>query len=59
MRFPPFDDRGTLTTIELEALRSLHGAWLTARYEWQSASLVTDRLHAARDVTELPSGRWP
>jgi hypothetical protein len=53
MRFPPFDDRGTLTTIELEALRSLHGAWLTARYEWQSASLVTDRLHAARDVTEL------
>ncbi|MFF2518469.1 hypothetical protein [Streptomyces sp. NPDC058086] len=53
MRFPPFDDRGTLTTIELEALRSLHGAWLTALYEWQSASLVTDRLHAARELADL------
>ncbi|MFD3843541.1 hypothetical protein ACFWWC_46195 [Streptomyces sp. NPDC058642] len=53
MRFPPFDDRGTLTTIELEALRSLHGAFLTARYEWQSAVAVWDRLSAARDLTDL------
>ncbi|MFI1734522.1 hypothetical protein ACH40E_35990 [Streptomyces acidicola] len=53
MRFPPFDDRGSLTTIELEALRSLHGAYMTARYEWQSAVAVWDRLYTARDLAEL------
>jgi hypothetical protein len=40
-------------TADLEALRSLNGAWLTARYEWQSAVAVWDRLHAARDVADL------
>ncbi|EST17881.1 hypothetical protein [Streptomyces roseochromogenus] len=53
MRFPPFDDCGTLKTIELEALRSLHGAFLTARYEWQSAVAIWDRLATARDVADL------
>ncbi|MGP4085558.1 hypothetical protein [Streptomyces sp. KR55] len=59
MRFPPFDDRGTLTTIELEALRSLHGAFLTARYEWQSAVAVWDRLHTARDLADLRGTERP
>lgn len=59
MRFPPFDDRGTLTTIELEALRSLHGAFLTARYEWQSAVAVWDRLSAARDLADLRAAEGP
>ncbi|WP_327138213.1 hypothetical protein OG585_47435 (plasmid) [Streptomyces sp. NBC_01340] len=59
MRFPPFDDRGTLTTIELEALRSLHGAFLTARYEWQSAVAVWDRLYTALDLAELRATERP
>ena len=53
MQFPPFDDRGTLTTIELEALRSLHAAYMTARYEWQSAVAVWDRLSTASDLAGL------
>ena len=59
MRFPPFDDRGTLTTIELEALRSLHGAYMTARYEWQSAVAVWDRLYTARDLADLRATKQP
>ncbi|MDX3136996.1 hypothetical protein PV367_46060 [Streptomyces europaeiscabiei] len=59
MRFPPFDDRGTLTTIELEALRSLHGAYMTARYEWQSAVAIWDRLYTALDLTELRAQERP
>ncbi|MFF4733664.1 hypothetical protein ACFY3M_52545 [Streptomyces mirabilis] len=59
MRFPPFDDRGTLTTIELEALRSLHGAYMTARYEWQSAVAIWDRLYTALDLTELRAPERP
>ncbi len=53
MRFPQFDERGPLTTIELEALRSLNAAFLTARYEWQTAAILWDRLHSAGDVAEL------
>ncbi|MEX3102144.1 MULTISPECIES: hypothetical protein [unclassified Streptomyces] len=53
MRFPPFDDRGTLTTTELEALRSLHGAFLTAQYEWQSAVVLWDRLESAHSLADL------
>lgn len=59
MRFPPFDDRGTLTTIELEALRSLHKAYITARYEWQSAVAVWDRLYTALDLTDLRATEQP
>ncbi|MDX2557650.1 hypothetical protein [Streptomyces stelliscabiei] len=59
MRFPPFDDRGTLTTIELEALRSLHAAYMTARYEWQSAVAIWDRLYTALDLTELGAPERP
>ncbi|MFJ4569073.1 hypothetical protein ACIP4U_36555 [Streptomyces caelestis] len=59
MRFPPFDDRGTLTTIELEALWSLHGAWLTARYEWQSAIALWDRLDTAHHLADLRSTERP
>ncbi len=59
MRFPPFDDRGTLTTIELEALRSLHGAYMTARYEWQSAVAVWDRLSTASDLAGLRATERP
>ncbi len=53
MRFPRFDERGPLTKIELEALRSLNAAFLTARYEWQSASTLWDRLQNGGDVAEL------
>jgi hypothetical protein len=53
MRFPRFDERGSLTTTELEALRSLNAAFLTARYEWQSAVTLWDRLASADDVAEL------
>ncbi|MEC4020457.1 hypothetical protein [Streptomyces sp. H27-D2] len=53
MRFPRFDERGSLTTIELEALRSLNAAFLTARYEWQSAGTLWDRLQSTGDVAEL------
>ncbi|WP_331720178.1 hypothetical protein OG596_38850 (plasmid) [Streptomyces sp. NBC_01102] len=53
MRFPRFDERGPLTTTELEALRSLNAAFLTARYEWQSAVTLWDRLASASDVAEL------
>lgn len=59
MRFPPFDDRGTLTTIELEALRSLHGAYMTARYEWQSAVAIWDRLSTASDLAGLRATERP
>lgn len=59
MRFPPFDDRGTLTTIELEALRSLHAAYMTARYEWQSAVVIWDRLYTALDLTHLRAPERP
>ncbi|MYV46668.1 hypothetical protein [Streptomyces sp. SID2888] len=59
MRFPPFDDRGTLTTVELEALRSLHAAYMTARYEWQSAVAIWDRLYTALDLTELRAPERP
>ncbi|MEU6445018.1 hypothetical protein [Streptomyces sp. NPDC047046] len=59
MRIPPFDNRGTLTTIELEALRSLHGAFMTARYEWHAAVALWDRLNAARDLADLPSAQRP
>ncbi|MEU3620469.1 hypothetical protein ABZ725_50690 [Streptomyces sp. NPDC006872] len=59
MRFPPFDDQGTLTTIELEALRSLHAAYMTARYEWQSAVAVWDRLYTARDLADLRATEQP
>ncbi|MEV5273427.1 hypothetical protein [Streptomyces werraensis] len=59
MRFPPFDDRGTLTTIELEALRSMHGAFLTARYEWHSAVALWDRLDVARDLADLRTTERP
>ncbi|MDX2565330.1 hypothetical protein PV371_37835 [Streptomyces sp. TX20-6-3] len=53
MRFPRFDERGTLTTHELEALRSLNAAFLTARYEWQTACTMWDRLRNAGDSAEL------
>ncbi|WP_411146735.1 hypothetical protein [Streptomyces sp. x-80] len=42
-----------MTKIELEALRSLNAAFLTARYEWQSASTLWDRLQNGGDVAEL------
>ncbi|WP_331719959.1 hypothetical protein [Streptomyces sp. NBC_00147] len=50
MRFPQFDKRDTLTTTEVEALRSLNAAFLTARYEWQTACTMWDRLRNAADV---------
>lgn len=53
MRFPQFDERCPLTTAELEALRSLNAASVTARYEWQSACTLWDRLQSAGDVAEL------
>ncbi|MFI1169613.1 hypothetical protein ACH4UM_40240 [Streptomyces sp. NPDC020801] len=59
MRFPPFDDRGILTAIELEALRSLHAAYMTARYEWQSAVAIWDRLYTALDLTDLRAPERP
>jgi hypothetical protein len=52
MRFPQFDERGTLTTTEVEALRSLNAAFLTARYEWQTACTMWDRLSNASDSAE-------
>lgn len=57
MRFPRFDEHGPLTRIELEALRSLNAGFLTARYEWQSAGAVWDRLQSAGDVAELHEGQ--
>ncbi|WP_331721239.1 hypothetical protein [Streptomyces sp. NBC_00212] len=53
MRFPRFDERGPLATVELEALRSLNAAFLAARYEWLSASALWDRLQSGGDVAEL------
>jgi hypothetical protein len=53
MRFPRFDGRNPLTTTELEALRSLYVAFLTARYEWQTAVTLWDRLASAGDAAEL------
>lgn len=53
MRFARFDERGPLTTIELGALRSLNAAFLTARYELQSASAVWDRLQSGGDVADM------
>ncbi|MFJ4576779.1 hypothetical protein ACIP4W_36345 [Streptomyces sp. NPDC088846] len=53
MWFPRFDERGPLTTTELEALRSLNAAFQTARQEWQSAATLWDRLHSAGDVAAL------
>ncbi|MFD8255189.1 hypothetical protein [Streptomyces werraensis] len=50
---------GTLTTIELEALRSMHGAFLTARYEWHSAIALWDRLDVARDLADLRTTERP
>ncbi|MCX5207552.1 hypothetical protein OG897_39880 [Streptomyces sp. NBC_00237] len=52
MRFPRFDEQGPLTTTELEALRSLNAAFLTARYEWQSAVALWDRLQSHGAVAE-------
>ncbi|MFJ1847480.1 hypothetical protein [Streptomyces sp. NPDC088146] len=57
MAFPRFDERGPLTAAELEALRSLNAAFLTARYEWQSASTLWDRLRSGGDVAELHEAR--
>ncbi|WP_405824342.1 hypothetical protein OG705_29495 [Streptomyces sp. NBC_00838] len=53
MRFPQFDERGPLAAHELEALRSLNAAFLTARYEWQTACTMWDRLYNAGDSAEL------
>lgn len=53
MRFPRFDERGTLATYELDALRSLNAAFVTARYELQSASALWDRLQSAGDVADM------
>lgn len=53
MRFPQFDEHGPLAAYELKALRSLNAAFLTARYEWQTACTMWDRLHNAGDSAEL------
>ncbi|MFI6731056.1 hypothetical protein [Streptomyces atratus] len=53
MRFARFDERGPLTTIELGALRSLNAAFLTARYELQSAGALWDRLQSGGDVADM------
>jgi hypothetical protein len=53
MRFAQFDERGPLTTTELRALRSLNAAFLTARYELQSASALWDRLTSGSDVADV------
>ncbi|WP_331725555.1 hypothetical protein OG596_38475 (plasmid) [Streptomyces sp. NBC_01102] len=53
MWFPRFEERGPLTTTELEALRSLNAAFQTAQHEWQSAATLWDRLDNASDVAEL------
>ncbi|MCG7527782.1 hypothetical protein MHW47_25525 [Streptomyces sp. OfavH-34-F] len=53
MRFARFDENGPLTTIELGALRSLNAAFLTARYELQSASALWDRLQSGGDVADM------
>ncbi|MER6195408.1 hypothetical protein [Streptomyces cyaneofuscatus] len=37
MRFPQFSESGPLAGYELKAMRSLIAAFLTARYEWQTA----------------------
>ncbi|MEU5136944.1 hypothetical protein [Streptomyces californicus] len=57
MRFPQFNESGPLTGYELEAMRSLSTAFLTARYEWQTACTMWDRLHAAGETAAL--GRAP
>ncbi|WP_123995958.1 MULTISPECIES: hypothetical protein [Streptomyces] len=48
-----FDERGPLTTIEVGALRSLNAAFVTARYELQSASALWDRLQSGGDVADM------
>ncbi|MGW5070668.1 hypothetical protein ACWEQJ_32090 [Streptomyces cyaneofuscatus] len=53
MSFPRFGERGPLSTIEVEALRSLNAAVLTARFEWQSAGALWDRLQGGNEVAEL------
>ncbi|GGV97438.1 hypothetical protein GCM10015535_68820 [Streptomyces gelaticus] len=53
MRFARFDEHGLLTTIELGALRSLNAAFLTVRYELQSASALWDRPQSGGDVADM------
>ncbi|MYS23571.1 hypothetical protein GA0115240_15419 [Streptomyces sp. DvalAA-14] len=53
MRFAQFDERGPLTTTELGAMRSLNSAFLTARYELQSASALWDRLTGGSDLADV------
>ncbi|MFI1226242.1 MULTISPECIES: hypothetical protein [unclassified Streptomyces] len=53
MRFPQFNECGPVAGYELEALRSLNAAFLTARYEWQTACTMWDRLNTAGETAEL------
>ncbi|MER8197604.1 hypothetical protein ABTY00_27065 [Streptomyces microflavus] len=53
MEFPQFNESGPLAAYELEAMRSLNTAFLTARYEWQTACTMWDRLHTAGETAEL------
>ncbi|MET8605635.1 hypothetical protein ABZV92_19040 [Streptomyces rubiginosohelvolus] len=53
MRFPQFNEDGPLVGYELAAMRSLSTAALTARYEWQTACTMWDRLHTAGETAEL------
>ncbi|MFF8618265.1 hypothetical protein [Streptomyces sp. NPDC015350] len=53
MRFPRFDERGPVVKHEFEALRSLNAAFLAARYEWQTACTLWDRLQSGDAVAEL------
>ncbi|MFG3429450.1 hypothetical protein [Streptomyces californicus] len=53
MRFPRFNEDGPLASYELEAMRSLSSAFLTARYEWQMACTMWDRLYTAGETAAL------
>lgn len=59
MRFPQFDELNTLTTYEHQALRSLNAAFLAARYEWQTACTLWDRLSNTSSAVQLTTATTP
>lgn len=59
MRFPQLTELASLTTLEAEALRSLHHACNYLKYEWQTALALVDRLGAQRDAIEDYAAHLP